>query len=163
MTQRLRYYLRDQQKLRYHPKPGTARIPGHCQIAGNEKADALAKKNAKITQTHIRETSYHSIKLHLKQMLQSVYRHELERQGSPINRGSKKQPKYQTGLEERQLHNFDCALGMIASVHIFTALESALTPTACYAASANPWTETTQDNVPHYLIGQSVSDTGRLG
>ena len=29
-------------------------IPGHCQIAGNEHADALAKKGAKITQTHIR-------------------------------------------------------------------------------------------------------------
>ena len=27
----------------------------------------------------------------------------------------------------------------------------------------NPWTETTLDSVPHYLIGQSVSDTGRLG
>ena len=36
-------------------------IPGHCQIAGNEQADVLAKKGAKITQTHIRETSYHSI------------------------------------------------------------------------------------------------------
>ena len=35
--------------------------PGHCQIAGNEHADALAKKGAKITQTHIRETSYHLI------------------------------------------------------------------------------------------------------
>ena len=31
--------------------------PGHCQIAGNEHADALVKKGAKITQTHIRETS----------------------------------------------------------------------------------------------------------
>ena len=30
------------------------------------QADVLAKKGAKITQTHIRETSYHSIKLHLK-------------------------------------------------------------------------------------------------
>jgi len=29
-------------------------IPGHCQIAGNEHADALAKKGAKITQTHVR-------------------------------------------------------------------------------------------------------------
>jgi len=38
----------------------------------------LAKNGAKITQTHIRETSYHSIKLHLKQVFQSVYRHELE-------------------------------------------------------------------------------------
>ena len=47
-------------------------IPGHCQITGNEDADALAKKGAKITQTHIRETSYHTIKLHLKQVFQSV-------------------------------------------------------------------------------------------
>ena len=65
------------------------------------------------------------------------------RQGSPINRGSKKHPNYQTCLEERQLQNFDCALGMIAWVHISTALGSALTPTVCYAASANPWTEIT--------------------
>ena len=42
------------------------------------QADELAKKGAKITQTHVRETSYHSIKLHLKQVFQSVYRHELE-------------------------------------------------------------------------------------
>ena len=53
-------------------------ITEHCQIAGNEQADALAKRGAKITQTHIRETSYHSIKLHLKQVFQSLYRHELE-------------------------------------------------------------------------------------
>jgi hypothetical protein len=51
---------------------------GHCQIAGNEHFDALAKKGDKITQTHIRETSYHSIKLHLKQVFQKVYRHELK-------------------------------------------------------------------------------------
>ena len=43
-------------------------ILGHCQIAENGHADALAKKGAKITQTHIRETSYHSIILHLKQV-----------------------------------------------------------------------------------------------
>jgi ribonuclease HI len=42
-------------------------IPGHCQITGNEQADVLAKKGAKITQTYIRETPCHSIKLHLKQ------------------------------------------------------------------------------------------------
>ena len=42
------------------------------------QADVLAKKCAKITQTHITEASYHSIKLHLKQVFQSVYRHELE-------------------------------------------------------------------------------------
>ena len=47
-------------------------IPGHCQISGNEHADALVKKGAKITQTHIRETSYLSIRLHLKQVFQSV-------------------------------------------------------------------------------------------
>ena len=71
------------------------------------------------------------------QVFESVYRHELE------TRLSHKPWKQEAGsLEERQLQNFDCALGMIAWVHIFTALESALTPTACYAASANPWTET---------------------
>jgi len=42
-------------------------IPGHCQITGNKQVDELAKKGAKITQTYIRETLYHSIKLHLKQ------------------------------------------------------------------------------------------------
>jgi len=53
-------------------------IPGHCQIAGNEQTDALPKKGTKITQTHIRETSYRSIKLHLKQAFHSAYRHELQ-------------------------------------------------------------------------------------
>ena len=47
-------------------------------MARNEQADALTKKGTKITQTHIRETFYHSIKLHLKQVFQSVYRHEIE-------------------------------------------------------------------------------------
>ena len=37
----------------------------------------------------------------------------------------------------RQFQNFDCALGMNVWVHIFTAMESAPTPTACHAASAN--------------------------
>jgi len=53
-------------------------IPGNCQITGNEQTDALAKKGTKITQTHIRETSCHFIKLHLRQVLKSVYRHQLE-------------------------------------------------------------------------------------
>jgi hypothetical protein len=53
-------------------------IPRHCQIEGDEHADALAKKGAKITQTHIRETPYHSFKLNFKQVFQSVYRHELK-------------------------------------------------------------------------------------
>ena len=41
-----------------------------------------------------------------------------------------------------KVQNSDCALGMIAWAHIFTASQSALTPTVCYAASANSWTET---------------------
>jgi len=54
-------------------------IPGQCHIAGNEHDDVLAKKKGpKITQTHIRETSYHSTKLQLKQLFQSVYKHDLE-------------------------------------------------------------------------------------
>ena len=65
------------------------------------------------------------------------------RQDYPINRWNKKYPNNQIGLEERQLQSSNCALGMIAWVRISTALESALTPTALYAASANPRTETT--------------------
>ena len=42
-------------------------------------------------------------------------------------------------------------VAMIDWVHTFIVSESALAPTACYAASANPWTETVWDNVPHYL------------
>jgi len=44
-----------------HKQTALQWIPGHCQIPGNEHADTLAKKGAKITQTHIRETSYHAI------------------------------------------------------------------------------------------------------
>ena len=72
-----------------HQQTALQWIPEHCQIAGNEHVDALAKKGAKIIQTHIRETTYHSIKLHLKQVFQSVYRHELG-QSYPQNHGSKK-------------------------------------------------------------------------
>ena len=35
--------------------------PRHCQIAGNEAADSLAKKGARILQTHTTDLSYHSI------------------------------------------------------------------------------------------------------
>jgi hypothetical protein len=38
----------------------------------------MAKKSAKITQTHILEEYPTTIKLRLKQVFQSVYRHELE-------------------------------------------------------------------------------------
>ena len=61
-----------------HKQIALKRIPGHCQITGNEQADELAKKGAKIIQTYIRETAYHSIELHLKQAFRSVYRHEIE-------------------------------------------------------------------------------------
>jgi len=64
-------------------------IPGHCQIARNEQADILTNKGAKITQIQIRETSYHSIKLHQKRR-SKVYRDMNWRQGHPIKRGNKK-------------------------------------------------------------------------
>jgi hypothetical protein len=72
-------------------------------------------------------------------------------------------PKYQAGQEERQLQNFDCASCMIAWEHIFTALEFVPTPAACCAVSTKPRTETILDDVPHYPVGESVSDTGRPG
>jgi len=49
------------------------------------------------------------------------------------------------------------------SVTFYLELEFVPTPTACCAASIKPRTETILDIVPHYLIGQSVSDTGRPG
>ena len=52
---------------------------------------------------------------------------------------------------------------MTAWEHIFTALEFVSTPTACCAASTKPWTETILDDIRHYPVGQSVSDTGRPG
>ena len=137
-------------------------IPGHSQIAGNEYANTLAKKGAKITQTHIRETSYNSIKLRLKQVFQSAYRQEL---GTKLFQKPWKQEltKYQIGQEEGQLQSFDCVSGLIAWEHIFIALEFVPTPTACCAASTKPQTETILDDVQHYPVGQSVSDTGRPG
>ena len=65
-SRRLRFTLFIQQLKAKHEQIVLQWIPGHSQIAGNEYADTLAKKSAKITQTYIRETSYHSIKLHLK-------------------------------------------------------------------------------------------------
>jgi hypothetical protein len=84
--------------------------------------------------------AYKKGETYLKQVFQIVYGHELEKK-YPKNHGSKKLSKYQTG-QKGQLQNFDCALGVFAWVHIFTAVESVPTRTACYAASANPWTET---------------------
>ena len=133
---------------------------GYYRRPGNNKPI----HQAKIIRSTSKQKKKQKLFLQTEFWCSKVYTDMNQRQGCPpINRGSKKQPKYQTGLEERQLQNFDCALGTIAWVHIFTALESALTPTACYAATTIPQTVTTQDNIPHCLIGQSVSDTGRLG
>ena len=40
-----------------------------CQIAGNEAADSLAKKGARILQTHSNDLSYHSVKLNIRKFL----------------------------------------------------------------------------------------------
>jgi hypothetical protein len=63
--------------------------------------------------------------------------------------GDEKQPKHQTGQKEKQLQNSTYALHMTAWVHISIASESTPTLSACDAASANPWTETIWDYVPH--------------
>jgi len=92
LTQRLQYYLRHQQIAEArdcqdlirqlkgkHKQIALQWIPEYCQITGNEQADWLAKKGTKhYTNIYIRETRYHSIKLYLKQVFRSAYRHELE-------------------------------------------------------------------------------------
>ena len=54
-------------------------------------------------------------------------------------------------------------IGHFVGYYIERILQSALTPTALYAAPTNPWRETIYDNVPRYLTRRNVSDTGRLG
>jgi hypothetical protein len=85
------------------------------------------------------------------------------RQSYPKSHGDKKYSTHQTGQEERQLQNSDYAPGTTAWEPISTASEFARTPTACYATSGNPRTETIWDNAQHWLTGQSVNDTGRPG
>jgi len=116
-------------------------IQGHSQIAGNKQADTLFKKCVKITQTHVRETSYYSIKPHLKQVFRSAYRQELGKKPSQKS-WTQELAKIPDWPRRKQLQSFDCALGMIVWEPIFTALESVPTPTACCAASTKPWTET---------------------
>ena len=58
-------------------------------MEGNEHTEALVKKGAKITQTHIRETSYRFIKLHLNKCFK-VYTDMNLRQIYPQNHGSEK-------------------------------------------------------------------------
>jgi hypothetical protein len=103
-----------------------------------------------------------TIKLYLKQVFQRAYRHELELKlaRKPWRQEIANTPDWP---KERKLQNSEYASDMTAWVHIFTASESTPTLSACYAASANPWTETIWDNVPHWLVGHTVSDPGRLG
>jgi len=109
--------------------------------SGNEHADALAKNGAKITQTHIRETSYNSIKLHLKQVFQSVYRHKLETKLSqkPWKQEIAKIPDWPRKMavaEFRICVGHDCLGTYLHRIGIRPD------PYCMYADSANPWTET---------------------
>ena len=113
-------------------------IPGHCQIAGDEHADALAKKGCQ-NYTNTYKRNILSITLHLKQVFQSVYRHELE---TMLSQKPWKQELTKIPDWPRRKAVAEFRLGMIVWVHTFTELESALNPTACYVASANPRTET---------------------
>jgi hypothetical protein len=116
----------------------------------------------KITQTHISETSYNSVTLHLKQVFQSAYRQEL---GTKLSQKPWKQelakipdwPRRKAVVEFRLCVGHGC-LG--THLHRNGIRRD---PTACCAASTKPWTETILDDVPHYPAGQSVSDTGRPG
>ena len=60
----------------------------------------------------------------------------------------------------RAVAEFRLCVGHDCLKNIFTALEFVPTPTACCAASTKPWTGTILDDVPHYPVGQIVSDTG---
>jgi len=73
-------------------------------------------------------------------VLQTVYRHELETKLSqkPWKQEIAKIPDWP---RRKAVAEFRLCVGHYW-VHIVTALESAPTPTACYAASTNPWTET---------------------
>jgi len=52
--------------------------------------------------------------------------------------GARNSQNTRMAKKKGDLQNFDYALGTTAWVHIFIASESALNPTECYAASANP-------------------------
>lgn len=51
--------------------------PGHCQIHGNEQADALDKKGTTILQINQQDASYHTAKLHLKKITKHSFQQEL--------------------------------------------------------------------------------------
>ena len=50
----------------------------HCQITGNEAADSLAKKGARILQTHSNDLSYHSVKLYIRQFFNKLQKEDIE-------------------------------------------------------------------------------------
>jgi len=113
---------------------------GDVAFSSESKA-ALEKKGAKITQAYTRETFYHSIKLHFKQVFQSVYRHELETKlfQKPWKQEIAKIPEWprrKAVAEFRLCIGHDCLGKHLHRIGIPP------TPTACYAASTNPWTET---------------------
>jgi len=60
----------------------SAHLPAFSALLTRPPLNGISRsfifEGAKITQACIRETSYHSIKLHLKQVFGSAYRHELE-------------------------------------------------------------------------------------
>jgi hypothetical protein len=108
-------------------------------------------------QTHTTETSYHSIKLHLMQVFQRAYR-----QSYPKSHGDKKQPTHQTGQEERQSQNSAHASDMTARYtapphrNLRRPFLHAMQPQQTHGQKPS-------GTVLHWLMGQSVSDTGRIG
>ena len=122
------------------------------------------KKGAKITQTHIRETSYHSIKLYLKQVFQSVYRHELETKLSqkPWKQEIAKIPGWP---RRKAIAEFRLCVGHdILGTHLHrTGIRPDPYCMLCSLYEPMDRNHLGQCSLPHYLIGQNVSDTGRPG
>ncbi|KAJ4440947.1 hypothetical protein ANN_10796, partial [Periplaneta americana] len=52
-------------------------VPGHCNLFGNEQADALAKKGAKILQTSPKPTPFQAMKLYIKEVAHKIHSHEI--------------------------------------------------------------------------------------
>jgi hypothetical protein len=88
------------------------------------------------------------VKLHLKQVFQRAYRHELD---TKLSQKPWRQEIANTPDWPRRKAVAEFRLCVVHDWgHIFIAFESALTPSACYATSANPWRETTWESVLHW-------------
>jgi len=137
-------------------------IPGHCQIAGNEQADVLAKNGAKITQTHIREISYRPIKLHLKQVFHSAYRHELETRLShkPWKQEIAKIPDWP---RRKAVTEFRLCLGQDCLCTHLHRIGIRPDPYCMLCSLREPMDRNHLGPCTALLIGQSVSDTGGPG